>query len=51
MCKPLPPPKPRKCRCGHEAVINGKCGFCYCKLLDQVEKRGRNSKLVLWARA
>lgn len=48
MCKPLPPPKWKNCRCGHPAVIHGKCGHCYIRLvLDPLEKRSRRSKLMI----
>lgn len=48
MCKPPPPPRPKKCRCGHEAVYYGKCGHCYIRLvLVPLEKRSRKSRLMI----
>jgi len=39
MCRIPDPPKPKNCRCGHEAVMHGKCGHCYIRLvLDPFEK-------------
>ena len=48
MCRIPDPPKPRNCKCGHQAVYGDKCGHCYIRLvLDPLEKRSRNSKLVI----
>jgi len=47
MCQIPPPPKPKKCRCGHEAVIGPRCGHCYVGYLDRIQKRQRHSRLKI----
>lgn len=47
MCRIPDPPKWKKCRCGHKAVIGDRCGHCYIGFLDKLEKRSRRSTLVI----